>query len=131
MIKCIKDEIHGYAIAYRENYSSGSLFLEKLSNASIQANVLKGMGVVGKATGKLIEKIPVVKEASVDEFLQGSGEQLHHRSDDLKKKAVEAFAEISDPGVRIFTEQMDELIQIYSHTQEIYIDRDYIHLVAG
>ncbi len=66
----------------------------------------------------------------MDEFLQGSGEQLQHRSDNLKKKAVETFAEISDPGVRIFTEQMDELIQIYSHTQEIYIDREYIHLVV-
>lgn len=86
---------------------------------------------VEKATGKLIEKIPVVREASVDEFLQGSGDELQHRSDDLKKKATQAFAEIRDPGVRIFTEQMDELIQIYGHTQEIYFDHNYIHLVAG
>ena len=130
-ILCAKDEIQEYSLGYRELYSAGSLFLEKLSNASIKANVMKGIGIAGKATGKFIEKIPVIKDGSVDEFLQGGGEQLQKQSEDLKKKTIEEFAEISDPKTSIFTEQMEQLIQIYGGTQEICFDHTHIHLVAG
>lgn len=128
---CAKEEIRDYSIGYRELFSAGSLFLEKLSNASIKANVMKGIGIAGKATGKFIEKIPVIKDGSVDEFLQGGGEQLQKQSEDLKKRTIEEFAEISDPKTTIFTEQMEQLIQIYGRTQEICFDSTHIHLVAG
>ena len=130
-ILCAKEEIQEYSLGYRELYSAGSLFLEKLGNASIKANVMKGIGIAGKATGKFIEKIPVIKDGSVDEFLQGSGEQLQKQSEDLKKITIEEFAEISDPKTSIFTEQMEQLIQIYGRTQEICFDHTHIHLVAG
>lgn len=130
-ILCAKEEIRDYSISYRELYSAGSLFLEKLSNASIKANVMKGIGIAGKATGKFIEKIPVIKDGSVDEFLQGGGEQLQKQSEDLKKRTIAEFAEISDPKTTIFTEQMEQLIQIYGRTQEICFDSTHIHLVAG
>ena len=56
------------SMAYRDIYGKCSLYLEKLSGASLEANVLKGIGTAGKAVGKFIGSIPVVKEAMVDEI---------------------------------------------------------------
>lgn len=42
----------------------------------MEANVLKGIGTTGKAVGKFIDSIPVVKEAMVDEFLQENSLKL-------------------------------------------------------
>jgi len=44
---------------------------------------------------------------------------------------VSIFAEISNPGVAIFTEKMENMIRIYGHTKEIYFDSQQIYLVAG
>ena len=48
----------------------------------------------------------------------------------LEKKVVEAFAEISNPGVSIFTEKMNDMIQIFGHTKDIFFDDKQIYLVA-
>ena len=42
-----------------------------------------------------------------------------------------SFAEISNPGTSVFTERMEDLIQIYNHTSEIFFDDKQIYLIAG
>ena len=75
-IACIKTEIENLALAYRDIYGQCSLYLEKLSDSSLETSVLKGLGAASKTVGKFIGSIPVVKEGPVDEFLQDSGAQL-------------------------------------------------------
>ena len=48
----------------------------------------------------------------------------------IERCAVEDFAKISNPGVSIFVEKLEELIQIYGHTEEIYFDDKKIYLLA-
>ena len=51
-------------------------------------------------------------------------------AEDLSKDVVSSFAKVSDPQTRIFTEKMDEMIQIYNHNEEICFDRYNIFLIA-
>ena len=117
--------------AYRDIFGQCSVYLEKLSDTSLEANLLKGLGTASKAVGKAIERIPVVSQGPVDEFLQGSGQQMHENVVQLEKKTVGAFAELSNPGVGVFAEKMNDLIQIYGKTNEICFDDKKIYLVAG
>lgn len=129
-IRCTLEEIETLSDAYRNLFGLCSVFLEQLSDTSIEANLLKGLGSASKAIGKAIEHIPVIKEGPVDEFLQDRGKQLRKNAVCIERKAVKAFAALSNPGVGVFVEKMGDMIQIYAHTREIYFDDKEIYLVA-
>ena len=126
-----KSEIESLSMAYRDIYGQCSLYLEKMCASSLEANVLKGIGAASRAAGKFIGSIPVIKEGSVDEFLQSGGAQLKEDAVGIERNVVKSFAEISNPSTGVFIEKMKDMIQIYNHTTEIYFDEKQIYLVAG
>ena len=125
----VKDEMVKLSQAYREHFEQASVYLEKLGTAGVEANVVKGIGTAGRAVGKLIGTIPLVKEGLVDEFLQDKGGRLREKSAGMEQKAVKAFAAIGNPGVGVFIEKLEEITQIYNHTQQICFDRERIYLL--
>ena len=127
----VKSEIEKMAFEYRDLFAECSAYLEKMKSMSLEANVVKGLSAASTAVGNLIGKIPKVKDGQVDEFLIDSGAKLLKGTDESQKRLIASFAEISDPGVGVFTERMRDLIQIYNHTSEICFDRDNIYLIAG
>lgn len=126
-----KTEIENMSMTYREIFGQCSIHLEKLSDSSLDTNLLKGLGTASSAVGKLIENIPIIRNGLVDEFLQDSGKQMKKDAATIEQKVVRAFAAISNPGTAVFIEKMNDMIQIYGHTEEIYFDNKQIYLVAG
>ena len=51
--------------------------------------------------------------------------------EDYHYNAVGQFAKVSNPGVRVFVDKMDDMIQIYNHTAEICFDNEKIYLITG
>lgn len=127
----IKTEIEKISLEYRELFAECSMYLEKLTSVSVEANVIKGIGVASKAVGKFIGSIPVVKEGQVDEFLQESGVQLKENAQDMQKNVIEEFAKLHNPGTGVFMDKMEDMIQIYNYTSKICFDDKKIYLLAG
>lgn len=127
----IKDEIIKLSGNYRELFEKSSLYLEKLGRSAVEANVLKGIGTAGKAVGKFIGSIPLVKEGPVDEFLQDSGANLKKNAIGMEKQAVHQFAALNNSVTHIFVNKMEDMIQIYNHTERICFDDKQIYLVAN
>lgn len=127
----IKDEIIKLSGNYRELFEKSSLYLEKLGRSAVEANVLKDIGTAGKAVGKFIGSIPLVKEGPVDEFLQDSGANLKKNAIGMEKQAVHQFAALNNSGTHIFVNKMEDMIQIYNHTERICFDDKQIYLVAN
>lgn len=127
----IKDEIIKLSGNYRELFEKSSLYLEKLGRSAVEANVLKGIGTAGKAVGKFIGSIPLVKEGPVDEFLQDGGANLKKNAIGMEKQAVHQFAALNNSGTHIFVNKMEDMIQIYNHTERICFDDKQIYLVAN
>lgn len=127
----IKEEIQKMSTIYRELFEKSSLYLEKLGTPAVEANVLKGIGTAGKAVGKFIGSIPLVKGGPVDELLQDSGAHLMKNAVDIEKKAARQFAALSSPGTRVFVEKMEDMIQIYNHTNQICFDREKVYLIVN
>ena len=96
----------------------------------MEANIVKGIGTAGKAVGKFIGSIPLVKEGQVDEFLQDKGAHLKEKSVGMEKKVVKAFAVLANPGTGVLVEKMEDMIQIYNHTSQICFDNEKIYLLA-
>lgn len=127
----VKEEIKSLSENYRTQFEKGSMYLEKLGNVGVEANVVKGLGHASKAVGKFIGNIPLVKEGQVDEFLQDAGEKLHHNAEKMEMKAVGAFASLSNPGTNVFIDKMDDMALIYNHTSQICCDKEKIYLIAN
>lgn len=125
-----RDEIKVLSDTYREQFEKSSLYLEKLGNVEVEANVVKGIATAGKAVGKFIGSIPLVKDGSVDEFLQSKGAHLHKNAIDMEKKAVQSFASVGNPETRVFVEKMEDMIRIYNYTSQICFDNEKIYLLA-
>ncbi|MDL2211563.1 hypothetical protein LJB88_01675 [Erysipelotrichaceae bacterium OttesenSCG-928-M19] len=129
-ISSIKEEIEKLSSMYRDLFGKCSIYIEKISGISIEANVLKGVGTVSNTVGRLIDNIPLVKEVQLGDFLQDSGKQIKTNAKDLEIATINEFAEISNPETRVFIEKMDDMIQIYNHTNEICFDDKMIYLIV-
>ena len=127
----IKTEIKKFSLEYRDLFTECSMYLEKMASGSVEANVMKGIGVASKAVGKFIGSIPVVKEKQVDEFLQDGGAHLKENAQDMQKNILESLATLHNPGTGVFMEKMEDMIQIYNHTDRICFDDKNIYLIAG
>ena len=101
-ISDIKTEIKKISLEYRDLFTECSMYLEKMASGSVEANVMKGIGVASKAVGKFIGSIPVVKEGQVDEFLQDGGAHLKENVQDMQKNILESFATLHNPGTGVF-----------------------------
>ena len=130
-INGIKEEIEKLSSIYRELFEKCSIYLGKISGVSVEANVLKGTGTASKAVGKFIGSIPLVKEGRVDEFLQDSGKHIKSNAKEIEMSAITAFAEIGNPETRVFIDKMEDMIQIFNHTEKICFDEKKIYLIAG
>lgn len=130
-ISLIKKDIETCSLDYRKIYTQCSIYLESLQSASIEANILKGVGTAGMMAGKIVGNIPLVRRGPVDEFLQDSGEKLKNHVKTAEKNIVCDFGKVKDPETSIFVEKMDDLIQIYNHTSEICFDDKKIYLITG
>ena len=126
----IKSAIEKYAAEYRLIFDESSRYLEKLGSGAIDANLLGGIGLAGKKMGDLIGAIPVVKNGPVDEFLQDNGKKLEKKASHQKSKAVHDFAALGNPQTGVLTEKMQDMIDIYNHTEQICFDRENIYLVG-
>ena len=129
-ISTVKTEIEQFAIDYRNFFEKASIRLEQLGNGAVDTKLLKGLGTAGQAVGKFIGSVPGVRRGTVDEFLQEHGAQLTDKASGLEERAVHEFAILGNPGTSILTERMNDMVQIYNHTDSICFDHERIYLVG-
>jgi hypothetical protein len=129
-ISTVKAEVEQFAADYRDFFGKASIYLEQLGNAAIDAKVMKGLGVAGQSVGKFIGSIPGVQKGPLDELLQEKGALLSDKAGALEGKAVRGFSVLGNPETSVLTERMEDMIQIYNHTESICFDRERIYLVG-
>lgn len=123
-------EIEQQSHKYRDLFMKGSAFLEKMSKAAVETNVLRGVGSASNAVGKFIGSIPVVSKGPVDEFLQDGGKHLRNSARGIERGILTSFGEMKNPGTAVFLDKMRDMIQIYNRTSEICFDDKRIYLIA-
>lgn len=95
-----------------------------------RTKLLQGIGFGSKKASQLIGGIPLVKEGPVDELLQENGAKLDKSATKMIESILVAFSEMSSPRIGVFTDKMDDMIQIYNHTEAICFDKERLYLVG-
>ena len=124
----VKDMVEKCSDEYAELYSLSHGYIDKIGNATVESNVVKGIGAAGEAIGDFIGKIPLVKEGIADEWLVENGKNLKQTSQNMKNKASKRFEIIENAGIDTFIDRFDEMNRIYNHTNSIYFDSEKIYL---
>ena len=130
-IRAAIGEIRKNTDEYRALFGECSVYLENMSKASVETNILKGVGAVSNVAGKLIGNIPKVKNGRVDDFLIDSGKKLHGDAQKVSREVIESFAEVSDPNTAGFLRRLEDINFIYNKTTGICFDREKLYIVAG
>lgn len=126
----IKKEVEEYAKEYRMIFDEASKYLEKMGFSALDTVLLGGVGIASKKVGDLIGAIPVVNKGPIDEFLQEGGKKLENRAFDQKLKFAHDFATLGNPQTGMLVEKMEDLIDIYNHTNTICFDKENIYCLA-
>lgn len=129
-IQGICQELEVQGGEYRDLFTKSSVFLEKISGTAIEKSILKGISSTSVALGKVMGELPLLKKGPADEFLQNRGMKLSNQAEKLESATVRSFAEIRDPGIRVFVSRMTDMAQIYNHTSNICFDNENIYLLT-
>ena len=129
-ISTVEFEIQQFATDYHNFFEKSMIRLQQLGNGAIGTKILKGLGTAGQAAGKYIGSIPTVSDGPVDEWLHDIGVRFSDTARQREKKAVQEFAMLGNPNTSILTDRMQDMIQIYNHTETICFDSERIYLVG-
>ncbi|MBP5223630.1 MAG: hypothetical protein J6Z35_10820 [Lachnospiraceae bacterium] len=91
----------------------------------------KGLGSAGIAAGKFVEKIPLVEKGPVDEYLKKVGKSLKTVAEEMVDITIQQFSLVRDPGTAVFSDPLEDMVQIYNHTTGICFDGKQLYLIAG
>ena len=130
-ILSIKEEIEKLSSVYSAMFTKCLNYLEKMSESSIESNVLKGVGEASKAIGSFLGNIPFIKDSPVDEFLQDGGEELNKSAKKMEKDIIKSFKKLENAKTSVFIDRLNELNQIYNHTSDVCIDNENIYFIVS
>ena len=129
-ISGVRDEIRGMSEQYRDLFSRCSVYLENISNTSLETKVRKGVGNAEKEIGRLAGTLPRIKEGTVEKVLWESGSKLENSAAEMEREVVRRFAECGDPKTKVYIDKMEDMIRIYNHTSQICVDKEKIYLIT-
>ena len=128
-IQGTKNQIQQFSNEYRTKFTDCSTYLMKMSYKAIDTSAMKELGKAEKVVGNAIGAIPIVNKGTVDEFLLDGGNHLKSKAKKLEQKSVQKFATLSNPRTSMFIDGLDNMNQIYNHTDEICFDSKNIYLI--
>lgn len=95
----IEDEIREHDFKFRGLYTECFDKIESLKKEAITTQAANKLADVSRSVGNLIEKIPVVKDGPVDEFLIGVGDFIGEAEKRQLEKTLAFFIQYKDSGL--------------------------------
>ena len=121
-LSSVSGKIEDYSFRFRELYTECFNQIEDYSSKSVQSTVLNGLSKVSTASGKFIEKVPVISKSQIDEGLIGTGEKLASLGDRHLEKMMKRFINKEQECVRPFVESIEVVNRLYNNDLEIAFD---------
>ena len=127
----VADKVQQYNEHYQNQFSKCRDMIKLYSSASVEKQVLGGIGNVSKTLGKLIASSPVLSKGPVDEWLQDSGEKLLKGKEAGAERTAATFDVEANIGNEMFISSIRSVETICNHTTDVLFDGDAIYLAAA
>lgn len=123
-----KNELKELDDEYLKEFTNAREFVFKTSNKSLEGNVLSGLGSAEKAIGSLAEKVSIIKDRKVDEWLNDNGEKLKQKGREMNESFVNKFEELKESTITTFVNKIENINNIYNNSNAIYFDKNCMYL---
>ena len=124
----VATKVCDYNDCYHKHITDSQELVKKMSNSSIETQVVSGLGNASKALGKFIASNPVLSKGPVDEWLQDSGNKLIKGNKDKVAKFISLLTSDFDTGSESFVDSIRQVKEIANHTKGLIIDGETIYL---
>ena len=116
--------INEYSFKYRQTYTKCYDILKPYADKAIEAIALDGIGKAGRKVGETIGKLPFADKISIDEGLVSLGNKIDAFGERKASETMKAFAEMRDPNVTGFVDQIKTLDEMHNKPVEVlYYDK--------
>lgn len=127
----VADKVRKYNKNYQIQFSKSSDMIKEFSSASLETQIVAGLGNASKALGKLLAFAPLISNGPVDEWLKASGEQLLKGNDEKIAKAVSLFSGNAEADGEVFIDYIRNVGDISNHTTDVLFDGDAVYLAIA
>ena len=105
--------------------------IKKYSSESVETRVLTGIGNAGRELGRLIDSVPILARASLDQWLQDTGDRLLKGNDEKAVRAASALGADEEIGCEAFVDGIRNISAISNQTTNILFDGETLYLARA
>lgn len=127
----VAGRVEAYNEHYQNQFSQCRDMIKSYSSASLEKQVLGGIGNASRALGKLIASAPVLSKGPVDEWLQSSGNKLLKDNAARSERAAAVFDAGAGIGNEMFIDSIRSVGTFCNHTAAILFDGDALYLATA
>lgn len=122
------NRLNGVKLQYRKIYTDLYNYLEGLYKSSIDRQAVNVLGSASKGLGKMMNKVPLLEKAPVDEALVNLGQNLQKSNDKVLVKSLENLRNYKQLNVDGFERQYQSLAYMYSGENRIFFDKENLYV---
>lgn len=127
----VADKVDQYNLRYQKQFGQCRELLQKLSSGSIETQVVKALGGIGKFLGKAIGDSPLLSQGPVDEWLQENGQKLIEGQENKATRIAEMFNSQQEIGSEMFVDGIRNMDMISNHTSDFLFDKDMLYIACA
>lgn len=124
----ISNKIKELSNDYYKTVETTSIHLESLANKAIETKALEGLSFVTKNSGKLLDKVPVLKDKEVGNKLNNAGDKLIEIKGNEINKTIKPFIEKQQKQVLPFIENINSINYIQNNDTNLIFDNEYLYI---
>lgn len=115
-------------LQYRKIYTDLYNYLEGLYKSSIDRQAVNVLGSASEELGKMINKVPLLEKAPLDEAFVNLGQNLQKSNDKVLVKSLENLRNYKQLNVDGFEKQYQSLAYMYSGENQIFFDKENLYV---
>lgn len=127
----VTSKIREYSYAYAELYTECYVQLSETAKSSVETGIMKGISIAAKATGKVINKIPIIERGPVDEMLIDASDKLNKYKDDSIDSMLTDLTTLHDCSATQFSDVINSVDELNNGKSEIFIDNENLYVRMG
>lgn len=115
-------------LEYRKIYTDLYNYLEGIYKSSIDRQAVNVLGSASKELGKIMNKVPLLEKAPLDEAFVNLGQNLQKSNDKVLVKSLENLRNYKQLNVEGFERQYQSLAYMYSGENRIFFDKENLYV---
>lgn len=131
MLDTLTQRMKDHADRYKSLYQQCRAQIENYYQASIDVQILGGIGNLAKALGNALATVPVLKDGPVDELLISAGQSLSDGNETTLQKKLAQFSPLEDSRMAAFIDNIHAVNIMYNQPKAMLTDGDSLYVLMG